>query len=80
LPELPNSLLRLYCSANDLTYLPELPEKLIELFCSKNPLKTLQILPKNLKRLCCKLNILSEEINDFIYENDICFNENDGYI
>ena len=38
LPELPNSLERLYCYNNNLTELPELPNSLKELSCGNNNL------------------------------------------
>ena len=38
LPELPNSLIKLFCNNNNLTELPDLPNSLIELDCSNNNL------------------------------------------
>jgi Leucine-rich repeat (LRR) protein len=60
LPELPDSLQKLYCSDNKLTSLPELPESLKRLYCYKNKLTQLPELPESLKRLYCFKNKLTQ--------------------
>jgi len=58
LPKLPESLLELYCTGNDLKSLPELPENLKNLSCRYNKLKSLLKLPEGLETLCCTINKL----------------------
>jgi Leucine-rich repeat (LRR) protein len=56
---LPNKLIKLYCSNNQLTNLPELPNTLTRLDCSNNQLTNLPELPNTLTRLDCDDNQLS---------------------
>ena len=63
LPELPKSLMNLYCDNNKLKSLPELPENLERLICYKNELESLPELPEGLIKLYCwnnKLRFLPE--------------------
>ena len=60
LPNLPNSLIELYCSTNELTELPDLPNSLIYLECYYNNLTELPILPNTLIYLNCHHNNLTE--------------------
>ena len=55
---LPNSLIRLDCSFNELTSLPYLPNSLMELYCSNNQLTLLLNLPNSLEKLDCSNNQL----------------------
>ena len=60
LPSLPNNLIKLFCSGNNLTYLPnKLPENLKVLHCYANNLTYLPALPKNLEFLSCHSNSLT---------------------
>jgi len=60
LPSLPNNLIKLFCSGNNLTYLPnKLPENLKTLCCENNNLTYLPALPKNLEFLSCHSNSLT---------------------
>jgi Leucine-rich repeat (LRR) protein len=56
LPELPNTLIKLYCWFNQLTTLPKLPDTLIRLNCFNNLLTTLPKLPDTLKHINCSYN------------------------
>ena len=56
---LPNSLLKLNCSYNQLTSLPNLPNSLEILCCSANQLTSLPNLPNSLKKLHCYGNQLT---------------------
>ena len=58
LPELPNSLIELYCNNNKLTFLPKLPESLEILSCYNNKLESLPKLPESLETLYCSRNKL----------------------
>jgi len=60
LPELSNTIIRLYCWDNKLTGLPKLPNKLDRLFCWNNELSKLPKLPSTLKTLRCRNNNLNE--------------------
>jgi len=59
LPELPNSLKKLYCGNNLLKKLPNLPNSLIYLSCYQSQLTILPKLPNNLIDLCCGNNQLT---------------------
>ena len=56
---LPNSLLKLNCSYNQLTSLPDLPNSLLELYCANNRLTSLPNLPNSLETLDCPNNELT---------------------
>lgn len=56
LPELPKTLIELYCCENYLKFLPELPEGLQVLDCGDNELSSLPKLPSSLQYLYCKNN------------------------
>jgi len=58
LPELPESLVALFCFNNKLSELPELPESLEILECYNNQLSELPELPDSLKELYCDHNRL----------------------
>ena len=60
LPELPDTLVTLYCGDNQLIELPDLPDTLEYLYCSKNNLTSLPELPETLKELYCSNNKLTE--------------------
>jgi Leucine-rich repeat (LRR) protein len=60
LPTLPNSIIKLYCSNNNLTSLPALPPNLYALSCYKNKLISLPVLPNSLQYLYCKPNSLPD--------------------
>jgi hypothetical protein len=59
LPELPDTLTRLYCENNQLTVLPELPDTLTYLKCENNQLTVLPELPDTLTYLSCRNNQLT---------------------
>lgn len=59
LPELPPTLVELFCNHNRLTTLPELPDALARLDCFNNHLVTLPVLPPNLVMLYCYQNQLT---------------------
>ena len=66
LPELPKSLLRLYCSYNEIRFLPEvLPENLTYLDCSHNILTILPILPSTLEQFVYHDNNIYPSIHKF---------------
>ena len=56
LPELPDSLIELWCYNNNLSELPELPISLKELWCGSNKLTELPELPDSLIKLACCYN------------------------
>ena len=58
LPELPDTLLTLYCNNCGLKELPNLPEGLRHLKCSNNNLSSLPELPKSIVELRCYGNNL----------------------
>ena len=60
LPNLPNSLIELWCYDNKLTKLPKLPTSLENFGCGSNNLTELPNLPNLLKSLYCHNNILTE--------------------
>ena len=59
LPDLPKTLITLYCGGNQLQSLPNLPENLIELACYNNQLITLSELPESMEHLNCSNNQLT---------------------
>jgi Leucine-rich repeat (LRR) protein len=59
LPELPDTLLTLYCNNCGLKKLPELPKNLKHLKCSNNNLTELPELPESITELRCYGNKLS---------------------
>ena len=59
MPELPNSLLYLYCYNNILSSLPELPNLLKYFWCYSNNIFGLPELPNSLKILYCNENYLT---------------------
>ena len=59
LPNLPNTLIILYCNSNRLTSLPNLPNTLIVLSCNGNRLTSLPNLPNKLEELYCYDNKLT---------------------
>jgi len=59
LPDLPNSLQKLWCQNNQLTLLPDLPDSLQELNCRNNKLTLLPDLPDSLQELNCYYNKLT---------------------
>ena len=86
LPELSDSLEKLYCNDNKLTSLPELPDSLKELYCHNNELTSLPELPDSLEYLDCDGNKLTSlpELPDSLKElycsyNDLPFNNLDEY-
>lgn len=58
LPDLPETLLTLYCNNCGLNKLPELPKNLKHLKCSNNNLKELPELPESVTELRCYGNKL----------------------
>jgi len=60
LPELPENLISLDCSMNNISVLPELPKNLQLLYCENNKIKELSELPDTLKILWCQKNFLTE--------------------
>ena len=65
--KLPNSLTKLYCDRNKLTYLPNLPNSLKILYCGNNQLTYLPKLPNSLKILYCnnnKIKSLNLDLNN----------------
>ncbi len=85
LPELSNSLKKLYCHNNQLTELPKLPESLEYLYCSNNQLVELELPNSLIKTLYCDNNQLTElpELSDSIklrcYNNKLPYDDLDGY-
>ena len=61
---LPNSLIILNCSNNELTSLPKLPNSLKKLSCYNNQLTSLPKLPNSLKKLLCSHNKLTSFANN----------------
>lgn len=59
LPELPKTLIKLYCQENQIEKLPELPTSLSTLECHNNKLIELPELPSNLIHLICSDNKLT---------------------
>lgn len=59
LPELPTSLVSLYCLSNKLTSLPELPAGLKSLYCATNQITSIPTLPAGLENIYCPDNRLS---------------------
>ena len=59
LPDLPQSLTRLWCYENELTILPDLPQSLTVLECDNNQLTTLPALHYGLTELVCGGNQLT---------------------
>lgn len=59
LPELPKTLIKLYCQENQIEKLPELPSSLSTLECHNNKLTELPELPSNLIHLSCSSNNLT---------------------
>ena len=53
LPDLPDSLQKLYCHYNQLRVLPDLPDSLQYLYCYNNQLQVLPQLPDSLQQLYC---------------------------
>jgi Leucine-rich repeat (LRR) protein len=64
LPQLPSTLVGLYCRGNQLTKLPQLvsecPSTLVDLYCADNQLTELPQLPSTLVRLDCDGNQITE--------------------
>ena len=59
LPELPNSLTKLWCDNNNLSSLPELPNSFTHLYCGYNNLSYLPNLPNSLRIIWCYNNNIS---------------------
>ena len=70
MPELPNSLLYLYCYNNNLSSLPELPNSLTELMCFNNNLSSLPELPNSLRVMFYDNNPIYYYILEF-FDNHI---------
>jgi Leucine-rich repeat (LRR) protein len=76
MPTLPQNIIFLSCSFNNLTSLPTIPYKLKELYCSDNHLTSMPTLPQNIIFLSCSFNNLNyfptlpENIHELFWHNN----------